>query len=102
MKRLIHRTEPNRPHISSVISNVKEHETQTKQDALKPSARPACNTSVFYLPPRPQTSTLQRPSNPSGAPAVHPCAAGEGLSRVTRSDPQVQKQMNLKKTVIKV
>ena len=35
MKRLIHRNEPNRPHISSVTSNFKERET--KQTEMRPN-----------------------------------------------------------------
>ncbi|MBS8271442.1 hypothetical protein DYI26_22445 [Halomonas litopenaei] len=46
-RRLIHRTEPNRPHISSDISISNSVETKTTRCALKSLARPACIISVF-------------------------------------------------------
>ena len=51
-RRLIHRTEPNRPHISSDISNFKER--RDKSDWMRPNflARPACIISVFSLASR--------------------------------------------------
>jgi len=51
-RRLIHRTEPNRPHISSDISI--SNSVETKRNKMRPKlvARPACNISVFSLAPR--------------------------------------------------
>jgi hypothetical protein len=47
---LIHRNEPNRPHISSDIINVKKHKPQTKtnQPRHKQPARLPVNASDFY------------------------------------------------------
>ena len=51
-RRLIHRTEPNRPHISSDISI--SNSVETKRNQMRPNflARLACSVSVFSLAPR--------------------------------------------------
>ncbi len=84
MKRLIHRNEPNRPHISSVIINFKER--RDKSDWMRRNflARPACIISVFSLASRCRLSAFPLPCGPSGAPLVHLCAAGEGVLRLVR------------------
>ena len=80
-RRLIHRTEPNRPHISSDISI--SNNVETKQYKMRPklSARPACNISIFLLR-RVSRKTVWRPD-------PHRCTACEGGSTVTRQRPQV-------------
>jgi hypothetical protein len=80
-RRLIHRTEPNRPHISSDISI--SNNVETKQHKMRPklSARPACNISIFLL----RRVVLK----PVWRPDPHRCTACEGGSTVTQQNPQV-------------
>ena len=69
---------PNRPHISSVTIDFKERDTNETGCALTSSARPASSISIVIL----RLVTLAIAAGPSGAPLVHLCAAGEGLSTV--------------------
>ena len=57
-RRLIHRTEPNRPHISSDISI--SNNVETKRNQMRPIslARLACSISVFSLAPRGRLARL--------------------------------------------
>jgi len=87
-RRLIHRTEPNRPHISSDISISNSVETKRNQMRPKSLARLACIISVFLSPPRCRPSAFPLPSGPSGAPSVLVSAAGEEASTVTHHNPQ--------------
>jgi len=80
----IHRNEPNRPHISSETSDFKERETKQTEMRRNSLARPRLPYLRFFLAPR--LPALQ--AGPSGAPAVHLCAAGEGVFRLRR--PMVQ------------
>ncbi|MFV2036959.1 MAG: hypothetical protein ACC646_05160 [Paracoccaceae bacterium] len=52
MKRLIHRNEPNRPHISSVTINFKERRNKINRCAAKLPARPP-HLPLFVLPTQP-------------------------------------------------
>ena len=67
-RRLIHRTEPNRPHISSDISNFKER--RDKSDWMRPNflARPACIISVFSLASRCRVARLAPRQSVSARP----------------------------------
>ena len=49
MKRLIHRNEPNRPHISSFIINFKQRRDNNERMRRNFLARPACIISVYSL-----------------------------------------------------
>ena len=94
MKRLIHRNEPNRPHISSDISisnNVETIKTEMRPIVL---ARPASITSDFLLR-RVAPSASPLPDGPSGAPPVHHCASGKGGSKVSTPNPQALFQRNM-------
>lgn len=86
-RRLIHRTEPNRPHISSDISISNSVDTKRNKCALNyRRARPQSSIISYY---RLRTfQTVPDPSNPSSAPTLHLCAAGEGGSTVTAPSPQ--------------
>jgi hypothetical protein len=80
-RRLIHRTEPNRPHISSDISISNSVETKRNKCALNyRRARPQSSIISSY---RLRTfQTVPDPSNPSSAPTLHLCAAGGGVLRL--------------------
>ena len=88
MKRLIHRTEPNRPHISSDTRDFKERRDKTHRMRPIPTARPACITSIL-VPTNQPNNRVSASVQPVRRPAVHHCAAGEGGSTVTAISPQV-------------
>ena len=49
MKRLIHRNEPNRPHISSVTINFKEHERRNKMSSALSFGAPRLHCLLFFV-----------------------------------------------------
>ena len=66
-RRLIHRTEPNRPHISSDISISNSVRDKSEQVRPKLTGAPALQPQNFFLPPS-ETSRRSRHSVPSCDP----------------------------------
>ena len=80
-RKYVRRNKPNRPHISSDTSNVKQHsETKTKQMRPNQSARPPSKSSDFSQP----TVRLR----PVSRPDQRLSAAGEGVSSASSSESQ--------------
>ena len=86
-RRLIHRTEPNRPHISSDISISKSVETNINWMRQLFLARPANLISEFSRVSLAEP-TVSSSSRPSGAPYLTVCLSGKGGSKVSSQDPQ--------------
>jgi hypothetical protein len=85
MKRLIHRNEPNRPHISSDIQFSNNVETKIiKMRQLLP-ARLAIQISEFLQ----QLQELNVSAYPFSRPSPHHCASGKRGSSVTPTESQV-------------
>ena len=96
-RRLIHRNEPNRPHISSDTKLSKSTETKSTESARFYLAQPdqaASNLSLrpfeasSPVVPSPAASPPKHPPRRSRRPAVRLSAAGEGLSTGHPADPQ--------------
>ena len=96
-RRLIHRTGPNRPHISSDTKLSKSTETKSTESARFYLAQPdqaASNLSLrpfeasSPVVPSPAASPPKHPPRRSRRPAVRLSAAGEGLSTGHPADPQ--------------
>ncbi|MFT5630841.1 MAG: hypothetical protein ACI9HB_002013, partial [Gammaproteobacteria bacterium] len=83
-RRLIHRTEPNRPHISSDIKYFKQRWRQKQTSAPKSLlARRQVLLRIF-----PTSATPRLRFVPSAAPSERLCSSGKGGSRVSNIDPQ--------------
>ena len=90
---LIHRNEPNRPHISSDINHVKQRRSK-QNNKMRPNIigapRPILTSDLF---------TLTRPSvsaRPCQRPQPRLSAAGEGVFRGMAGNPQVVFCRNMK------
>ena len=87
-RRLIHRTEPNRPHISSDTNNFKQR--RDKRNSVRPNlfgAPRLKNLKIFFRRAY-RLSAFPLPSGPSGAPLERVCSSGKGGSTDSGSDPQ--------------
>ncbi|WP_218588278.1 hypothetical protein, partial [Loktanella atrilutea] len=84
-RRLIHRTEPNRPHISSDITI--SNSVEAKRNKMRQKSAPHSNLKEF--------SQLPDPPDLSASPPVHLCAAGEGLFTESGRGPQPSIAKNL-------
>ena len=108
---LIHRNEPNRPHISSVTINFKEQHPEDKYKTDAPISQRARLKQSFQMPqsilsvPPVSPSCLDRLSGPSrlslqpvqsvSTPSqLHILAAGRGGSKYNHQDPQPKNQAN--------
>ena len=93
-RKYVRRNKPNRPHISSDTSNVKQHsETKTKQMRPNQSARPPSKSSDFSQP----TVRLR----PADRPDLRLSAAGEGVSSASSSESQALFYAKMQKIAVR-